>query len=40
MKLTETQIEQLLDLPIWPSLTEEQIQQLIKLVEKFLETAR
>ena len=36
MKLTETQIETLLNSPLWPSMTEEQIQDLIDLVETVL----
>lgn len=37
MKLTEAQIEKLLSSPIWPSMDEETIQQVIELVESVLE---
>ena len=39
MKLTETQLEKLLNSPLWPSMSEEQIADLIDLVESVLETA-
>jgi dTDP-4-amino-4,6-dideoxygalactose transaminase len=39
MKLTETQIEKLLDSPLWPFMTQEQIADLIDLIESVLGTA-
>jgi hypothetical protein len=38
MKLTETQIEKLLNSPLWPSMSEQQIQDLIDLVQSVVET--
>jgi dTDP-4-amino-4,6-dideoxygalactose transaminase len=40
MTLTETQIEKLLNSPLWPSMTEQQMQDLVDLVESVLEAAQ
>jgi dTDP-4-amino-4,6-dideoxygalactose transaminase len=40
MTLTEAQIEKLLNSPLWPSMTEQQMQDLVELVESVLEAAQ